>query len=231
MIRFETSSLRSKVARRIFWVFLSCALLPCAGLIVVSYLQIENFFFDKSERQLRDLAKLFGLDVHERLMLLDESLKIVASLTDSTAATMEPNYVSDRLAAQKGRWRSLTLVTGDGQYRQAAGTECDNPRCRHRARHPVLRRRRQCLACQRRFTSYERIDEIPYMVVKKDGRRERFDRQVILRVLERVRWNQSEAARLLGLHRNSLKTKLLAWGIDPVALASAGGRGDTGGAQ
>ncbi len=47
--------------------------------------------------------------------------------------------------------------------------------------------------------------------------RERFDRQVILRVLERVRWNQSEAARLLGLHRNSLKTKLLAWGVDPVA--------------
>src|SRR5262249_35075675 len=62
--------------------------------------------------------------------------------------------------------------------------------------------------------------------------RERFDRQVILRVLERVRWNQSEAARLLGLHRNSLKTKLLAWGIDPVAQASsAGGRGDGGGAQ
>jgi two-component system, NtrC family, response regulator AtoC len=59
--------------------------------------------------------------------------------------------------------------------------------------------------------------------------RERFDRQVILRVLERVRWNQSEAARLLGLHRNSLKTKLAAWGIDPVALAS-GGRADGGGA-
>ena len=58
--------------------------------------------------------------------------------------------------------------------------------------------------------------------------RERFDRQVILRVLERVRWNQSEAARLLGLHRNSLKTKLLAWGIDPVALASVGGRADGG---
>ena len=61
--------------------------------------------------------------------------------------------------------------------------------------------------------------------------RERFDRQVILRVLERVRWNQSEAARLLGLHRNSLKAKLLAWGVDPVALASAGGRPDGGGAQ
>ena len=44
----------------------------------------------------------------------------------------------------------------------------------------AIRRRRQCLSCHRRFTSYERIDEIPYMVVKKDGRRERFDRQKVL---------------------------------------------------
>jgi two-component system response regulator AtoC len=47
--------------------------------------------------------------------------------------------------------------------------------------------------------------------------RDRFEREVILRVLERVRWNQSEAARLLGLHRNSLKSRLLAWGIDPAS--------------
>jgi transcriptional repressor NrdR len=44
----------------------------------------------------------------------------------------------------------------------------------------VIRRRRECLDCSRRFTSYERIDEIPYMVVKKDGRRERFERQKLL---------------------------------------------------
>lgn len=44
----------------------------------------------------------------------------------------------------------------------------------------VIRRRRQCLECERRFTTYERIDEIPYMVVKKDGRREKFDRQKVL---------------------------------------------------
>jgi transcriptional repressor NrdR len=44
----------------------------------------------------------------------------------------------------------------------------------------VIRRRRECLSCARRFTSYERIDEIPYMVVKKDGRRERFDRQKLV---------------------------------------------------
>jgi transcriptional repressor NrdR len=43
-----------------------------------------------------------------------------------------------------------------------------------------IRRRRECLECSRRFTSYERIDEIPYMVVKKDGKREIFDRNKIL---------------------------------------------------
>ena len=44
----------------------------------------------------------------------------------------------------------------------------------------VIRRRRECLQCLRRFTTYERIDEIPNMVVKKDGRREKFDRQKVL---------------------------------------------------
>ena len=44
----------------------------------------------------------------------------------------------------------------------------------------VIRRRRECLGCSRRFTTYERIDEVPYMVVKKDGRREKFDRQKLL---------------------------------------------------
>ena len=50
----------------------------------------------------------------------------------------------------------------------------------------AIRRRRECLSCERRFTTYERIDEIPYMVVKKDGRRERFDRQKVLSGLLRA---------------------------------------------
>ena len=44
----------------------------------------------------------------------------------------------------------------------------------------VVRRRRECLSCGRRFTTYERIDEIPYMVIKKGGRREKFERQKVL---------------------------------------------------
>ncbi len=50
----------------------------------------------------------------------------------------------------------------------------------------VIRRRRECLKCKRRFTSYERIDEIPYMVVKKDERREPFSREKIMTGLMRA---------------------------------------------
>ena len=44
----------------------------------------------------------------------------------------------------------------------------------------LIRRRRECLGCTKRFTTYERIEEIPLMVVKKDGRREGFDRSKIV---------------------------------------------------
>ena len=43
-----------------------------------------------------------------------------------------------------------------------------------------IRRRRECLKCERRFTAYERIEQVPLMVVKKDGRREPFERKKIL---------------------------------------------------
>jgi len=46
-----------------------------------------------------------------------------------------------------------------------------------------IRRRRECLACKRRFTTYEKIEEITYMVVKKDGRREPFESQKLMRGL------------------------------------------------
>jgi transcriptional repressor NrdR len=49
-----------------------------------------------------------------------------------------------------------------------------------------IRRRRECLSCKRRFTTYEKIEEIPYMVVKKDGTRQPFDSQKLLRGMMRA---------------------------------------------
>ena len=50
----------------------------------------------------------------------------------------------------------------------------------------AIRRRRECIECGRRFTSYERIEEIPYLVIKKDGRREAFDRGKLTAGLHRA---------------------------------------------
>lgn len=50
----------------------------------------------------------------------------------------------------------------------------------------VIRRRRECLGCKRRYTTYERVEEILPMVVKKDGRRETFDRTKILAGLKKA---------------------------------------------
>jgi transcriptional repressor NrdR len=50
----------------------------------------------------------------------------------------------------------------------------------------AIRRRRECLKCGRRFTSYERIEEIAFMVVKKDERREPYDRSKVLAGLRRA---------------------------------------------
>jgi transcriptional repressor NrdR len=46
--------------------------------------------------------------------------------------------------------------------------------------HLTVRRRRECLGCGRRFTSYEQVEDIPYMVVKNDGTRQEFDRKKLL---------------------------------------------------
>jgi len=50
----------------------------------------------------------------------------------------------------------------------------------------AIRRRRECLSCGRRFTSYERIEEIPYFVIKRDGRREALDRSKLMTGLRKA---------------------------------------------
>ncbi|HEX4166113.1 MAG TPA: transcriptional regulator NrdR [Bryobacteraceae bacterium] len=71
-----------------------------------------------------------------------------------------------------------------------------------------IRRRRQCLSCERRFTTYERCDEVPYMVIKKDGRRESFDRQKVLNGLLRACEKRPVSMGALAELVNDLETEL-----------------------
>lgn len=61
----------------------------------------------------------------------------------------------------------------------------------------TIRRRRECLACGRRFTSYEQIEDIPYMVVKNDGSREEFDRRKLLSGLRKACEKRTVSAKQL----------------------------------
>ena len=49
-----------------------------------------------------------------------------------------------------------------------------------------IRRRRECLACKRRFTTYEHVEKLPVMIIKKDGRREEFNREKVAAGLYRA---------------------------------------------
>lgn len=61
----------------------------------------------------------------------------------------------------------------------------------------TIRRRRECLECNRRFTSYEQIEDIPYMVVKSDGTREEFSRKKLLNGLYKACEKRPVAAKQL----------------------------------
>lgn len=79
---------------------------------------------------------------------------------------------------------------------------CGHPRdrvvdTREAAEGSVVRRRRLCLYCEKRFTTYERIDEIPLMVVKKSGTREAFDRSKLMGGLLKACEKRPVAARAL----------------------------------
>jgi len=73
----------------------------------------------------------------------------------------------------------------------------------------VIRRRRHCLHCGRRFTTYERIEEIQLMVVKKDGRREPFDRNKILSGLLKATQKRPVSVAELEKIADEVETRLL----------------------
>jgi len=72
----------------------------------------------------------------------------------------------------------------------------------------VIRRRRECLKCERRFTTYERSDDIPYMVIKRDGRREKFERQKVLEGLLKACEKRPVPAPKLAEVVDAVETKL-----------------------
>src|ERR1700729_1257439 len=106
------------------------------------------------------------------------------------------------------------------------------PFCRHRGNRVIdsrlsndaalIRRRRACSACKRRFTTYERVEEAAPMVVKKDGRREPFDRLKIIAGLKRACEKRPVSMETIDQIANSIETTMAEQSDREVASNSIG---------
>lgn len=86
----------------------------------------------------------------------------------------------------------------------------------------AIRRRRECIRCGSRFTTYERREEAPLIVIKKDGARETFDRQKVMRGLLRATVKRSIPISQLDLLLDDVATELRDNGINEITSQEIG---------
>jgi transcriptional repressor NrdR len=86
----------------------------------------------------------------------------------------------------------------------------------------VIRRRRECLICTRRFTTYEHIEEIPIMIIKKDGRREIFSREKIRSGIQKACQKRNISMNLIEEFINELERDLRETGEKEIPSHSLG---------
>ncbi len=86
----------------------------------------------------------------------------------------------------------------------------------------AIRRRRECLNCGKRFTSYERVDDVVPLVIKKDGRRESFDRGKILHGLKKACEKRPISIDVLDSAVDSIEKKLIGMGVKEIPSAWIG---------
>ena len=85
-MRFEIKSFRTRVARRIFILFVVCALVPVTTLAGVSYVHVRSQLMDQSTRRLREENKAVAVSIYERLLFLRSEMRTAATLVSSGSA-------------------------------------------------------------------------------------------------------------------------------------------------
>ena len=127
-MKIEPRFLRSKVGRRIVLLFILCALLPIGGLAVVSFTQVTNQLNEQSRQRLRDGSKSKGMDILERLTLLELALRMMAANlnTGSAIPTQLSSQGPDESLTQ--RFKGFSVVTDSGEPTALLGGAVEFPR-------------------------------------------------------------------------------------------------------
>jgi len=115
-MKFEGAFLRSKVGVRIFLLFICCALLPIAALAVLSFSHVTKHLEEQGQRRLHQSSKDMGMAIFERLMFLEDEMKVVASKISTTRSNRMLHIPSREFGEHlKQRFKSLVLITDSGE--------------------------------------------------------------------------------------------------------------------
>lgn len=109
-MKIDSTFLRSKVARRIFLLFIACALLPIAALSVLSFTHVTSALHAQSQRRLHQASKAMALAIYERLLFLEAEIETVAFYITSEGKPL-PGAFSRGFGESLGRFRGLALVS------------------------------------------------------------------------------------------------------------------------
>jgi putative nucleotidyltransferase with HDIG domain len=123
-MRIDTTSLRSKVARRIFGLFVLCALVPIAALAILSFTQVTSELEQQSQQRLRQAARATGTAVFERLMLLESQMQLLVPVLTPRGARLPSLEAGE---AVQLHFRGLSLWLGDGRAVPITGAPAQLP--------------------------------------------------------------------------------------------------------
>ena len=137
-MKIEVTFLRSKVARRIFFLFVACALIPIAALAILSFGWVTNQLKEQSQERLQQESKNIGQRIVERLKSIKGEMEMVASnLSASSTQTLSiPSQEFDEHL--KERFKGLILITEDDQYKVLFGLVPNAPRLTQNEKQNVL---------------------------------------------------------------------------------------------
>lgn len=114
-MKLDTAFLRSKVGRRIFMLFVVCALLPIAVLAIISFSQVTKQLQEQSQTRLRQASKALGMSTLERLTLLEAEMKMLASTVPTGAKDASSGPPKGVGANLEQRFEALEVITDDGR--------------------------------------------------------------------------------------------------------------------
>jgi HAMP domain-containing protein len=125
-MKVDRTFLRSKVARRIFLLFITCALLPVTILAILSFQHVTRQLRGQSQERLHQAAGAMGMHLFERLLFLETGLEIVAASLNPTDEDSLRESITEISARLKERLESLGLITEAGKPISLLGT-VENP--------------------------------------------------------------------------------------------------------